>query len=246
MADNRSQFPQRKKNALDNRKLGLSTKCPTDSSKWSSLMWGIYTNQPRITVYTNDPSEQGAWHKGKIEAKLDAPTFFAFMKVIRMVIDAPLDTKYKIENKNFIFPGGKRSESPVHVSDLWAGKDKDGVIWIGVMAVGKDKDRPKIKFPIINPSEYHNLYHGDGTPFTQEECSKMYAEGYVTMLELLMAELLVVEYKEPEQRDGNDRGGRGQGGGGNYNRGNDRGNDRGGRDDNRRGGNDDYDDEIPF
>lgn len=244
MADNRN-FPARKKNALDNRKLALSTKCPTDNSKWSSLVWGLYTNQPRITVYTNCPNDQQGWHKGKIEAKLDAPTFFAFLQMLQNVIDAPLDTKMKIENKNFIFPGGKRSESPVHVSDLWCGKDKDGVIWISVTAVGKDKDRPRIKFPIINPSEFHNLHHGDGTQFTQEECSKLYATGYLGMLRQVMAMLLVVEYKEPEPRDGQGGGGGQRGGqGGGRNNYNDRGGNGGGGRNND--SDDSYDEDIPF
>jgi hypothetical protein len=205
------QRPERKKNALDNTKLKMSAPTPGHQGKYANLVWGLYSNNPRITVYTGDPNdagEQNGW--GKISANLDAPIFFAFLKMLHDVIDAPPDTKNKIENKNFIFPGGKRSEKPVVTSELWVGKDKDGIIWISVSA----RDRPKIKFN-FNKSDFHEFYHGNGEPYTPAESSAVYARGYITLLEGLMTTMLDNHWVEPPPRDPPGGGGQ-RGGGGGY------------------------------
>lgn len=233
------QRPERVKNALDNRKLNLSAPTPGVQGAKASLIWGLYANNPRLTVYTNDPNDSGEQNGyGKISANLDGPTFFAFLELLKVAANAPGEFKDKVENKNFIFPGGKRSERPVVVSELWAGKDKDGIVWISVTA----RDRPKIKFPILSP-DFHQFIHGDGTPYEPAETSKLFALGYINLLDKMMAHLMVTLWVEPEKKDfGGDRGGnRGGGGGGGYNRGGGGGSGGGGG-----GGSSGGDDDIPF
>ena len=210
-------------NALDNKKINLSTPCPGAPDKRSALIWGIISNNPRITVYTNDPSDTGeSKGYGKIDAKLDMPIFFAFMQMLTNVIEHDGEIKQKIENKNFTFFGGKRSDKPVVVSELWVGKDKDGILWMSVTAV----NRPRIKFNFV-PNDFHNFFHGDGTPFTPAETSKIYAKGYVVILEKMMTHIAVNTYVKPEvkqQQSGNNWGGNNNSSGGNYNRSNGGGN----------------------
>lgn len=214
---------QRTKNALDNRKLNLSTKCPADQTKWSSLIWGIYANNPRITVYTNDPSDQGeSKGYGKISANLDLPVFYMFLAKLSEVIDAKDEIKFKFENKNFIFPGGKRSEKPVTTSELWVGKDKDGIVWISVTA----HNRPKIKFPFC-PSDFHFLLNGDGSPVSAAEVSCLCAKAYVTILQNMMATMACNNYIEPTPKP-------------------QRGDSGGGWKPKQGGGNNSYEEEIPF
>lgn len=243
------QRPERKKNALDNRKLNLSAPTPGVQGKYASLIWGLYSNNPRISVFTNDPNDTGEQNGyGKIQAALDAPTFFAFLNILNRAVDATDEFKMKIENKNFIFPGGKRSERPVLVSELWAGRDKEGIIWISVSA----KDRPKIKFN-IGPGDFHELFHGSGEKLTKGEASVLYAKGYIKILENMMTHLLVTEWVEPEKKDfgggggggqrgggGGSYGGGGGGGGGGYNRGG------GGGGESSGGGGSGGGDDIPF
>jgi hypothetical protein len=187
----------RAKNGLDNNKLNLSVPCPADPSKKSSLIWGFHANNPRLTVYTNVPDDQGADKGyGKISANLDMPVFFGFLHLLNQTIAHVGEIKNKIENKNFIFPGGKRSERPVVVSELWVGKDADGVVWLSVTA----KDRPKIKFT-FGTSDFHKFVHGDGTPFTDGEMSVAFASGYVNILEKMMTNMAVSHYVEPVKKD---------------------------------------------
>lgn len=224
----RPPIPPRKKIALDNRKLVLSAPCPTAQGKFSTLSWGLVNNNPRLVVYTNDPADATERNdNGRISANLDAPNFFAFLEMLREVLAAPGPLRLKMENKNYIFPGGKRSEKPVVVSELLVGKGDDGVVWICVAAY--DKERPKIKFQLL-PVEFHQLYHQTGEKFSPGEASKLYATGYIRMLEGMMVNLLCTEWVEPPPREprggGNNRGGgrggygggggRSNGGGGSY------------------------------
>lgn len=238
MAGNFTPTP-RVKNALDNRKLNLSAPVPNVQGKYASLIWGLYSNNPRITVYTNDPNDNNAPGYGKISANLDLPVFYAFLHMLNMAIEAPGEYKNKVENKNYIFPGGKRSDTPVVVSELHVGKDKDGVLWISVTDAMK-KERPRIKFK-FTPGDFHQFQHGDGRPYTEGEASVLFAKGYVNLLNSMMAHLAVVNYVEPPQKDqgggGQRQGGGGGGGGGNWNN-------RGGGGGSSGGGG--QDDDLPF
>lgn len=210
MADNNFQPPVRKKIALDNNKLNLSAECPTAAGKYSKLLWGFHNNNPRITVYTGDPSEStDKTNYGRIIANLDLPILYSFFELLERSITEENGFKAKIENKNFTFYGGKRSDAPVVVSELWVGKDKEGVVWMSVVM----KDRPMIKFSLV-PSTYHNLYHGDGTAFTKSEASVCFAKGYSYLLKQIYAQLSLTEFVDLQAlKDAK------QGGGGGYNRG---------------------------
>lgn len=205
-------LPPRKKIALDNRKLALSAPCPSAPGKFATLSWRLVSNNPRISVYTNDPADMTEKNgNGLIAAAMDAPVFFALMRLMYKIIDGPNGVKEKIENKNYIFPGGKRSEKPVVVSEIIVGKDDEGVVFISVVAY--DKSRPRIKFELL-PNEFHCLYHQNGQQFTKAEASEIYARGYMQCVEGLMTHLLVTEWVEPEKKEnnGNNRGGNRNGG----------------------------------
>lgn len=222
----------RAKNALDNRKITMSVPCPSAKGKYSALMWNIVNNNPRITVFTNDPAD--STDGGKISANMDIVTFYAFIELIKQMCAFDGETKVMIENKNFIFPGGKRSDQPVVVSELWVGKDKEGIVWISVTA----KDRPRIKFP-FGFADFHVFKKADGTPYTKAEMSVIAAQGYIEILQRFMAQLAVDNYVEPPKKQQTG------GGGSNYSNNNNSGGNSGGG-----GGNksfsDDSDDDIPF
>jgi len=230
-------FPQRVKNALDHRKLNLSAPTPGQQGKWSSLIWGFHANNPRITVWTNVPEDQTEKNgNGKIAANMDMPTMFAMVNLLNMAVDAEGEKRWKIENKNFIFPGGKRSEKPVVVSETWIGKDAEGCVFISVTA----RDRPKIKF-VFGSSDFHQFFHQSGEPMTKGETSVLFARGYARILEGILPGLAIANYEEPKPKE--DRGG-GGGNRGNYGSGGGGGNRSGGG-----GGGSSFDaggDDMPF
>lgn len=185
----------RKKNALDHRKLNLFTPCPAAPEKLATLIWGIFSNNPRLTVYTGDPSDNSEQNGyGRISANLDTPTFYAFIRLLEKVANSDKPMKDKIQNKNFAWINNQRAEHPTIVSNLWVGKETDGQVWIGVFADG----RPEIKFHIL-PSDYHSFYHGEtNTPFAAGEVSQLYALGYCDLLRNMVSDILVNDYVEDQ------------------------------------------------
>lgn len=234
------QFQQRPKNAVDNKKLNLTTFWGEPSKK-ASLVWSLVSNNPRIVVYTNEPDVPA--EKAKINANLDLPVFFTMLEVLNQIIEGPNGRQEMVQNKNFIFPGGKRSEKPVVTSKICIGKNEEGVVWISVVA----KDSPKIQFP-FTVSDFHQFQHADGTPYTKAENSVVAARGYMRLLQLLMTQVAVDTYVEPAPQGnkggggGYNRGGGNNGGGGNWDRSGNGGNSGGGG----RKDSFDGDEDIPF
>jgi hypothetical protein len=186
----------RVKNALDDTKMKLTAPAPTAAGKTASLVWGITGNNPRATVYTQDPNENDErTGYGKIIAKLDITVFNAFMVLVRQIANGPTDTKAKMENKNYTWFNRKRSDTPAVINTLWAGKDKDGGVWISI----DEQNRPKIKFYISTP-DFHCLYNGDGTPFTPEQVSKTFTIGYTELVQRTMNNLFTTTWVAPEPK----------------------------------------------
>lgn len=224
MSDNNRFRKPLPKTALSEYKLRLEAPAPEGGTRKPSLAFSVAKNQPRISVYTNIESDR---NRGMVIAKMDTPTFFGFLQLLRNVIEGESDTKYSIENKEHTFFNGERSREPKVTSTTVVGKDREGRVFIGVVA----KNITPIKF-IFGPTDYHHLVHKDGTPFTQAELSVLYAKGYLELLHNLIPSVLDTHYTEPEPRNNNRGGG---GGGGNYNRGGGGNYNRGGG--NRGGGN---------
>lgn len=213
MADNKFRPPPREKNALDNSKLKLYA--PNAKGKMASLAIQLVKNNPRIVVYTNDPEDTVDY--GKITANMDMLTFFALLQLITTAANHQGEFREKIDNKNFTWPGGQRSEKPSVVSSTIVSKDAEGVVYISISA----PRRPVIKFQ-FGENEYHNFIKSDGTPLSKGEGSQRVALGYVSLMEKIMAHLAVVNYVEPEQKQAGGSNGGGfnrGGGGGGYNRG---------------------------
>lgn len=247
---NRPAAAPRVKSFIDHRKLWISA--DNGQGKKGTLKWDIYKNNPRITVYTNIPDDRD---NGRISANLNPQVFAAFMTLVQRAIDfRPTadqpEFKVKIENMRPNFQkGGGKPDGMVGASELWIGKDSQGIVWLSVTAY----NRPKIKFQFFT-DEYHNFYHGTGERFSAGETSVLMAEGYLKVLAEIMGPLYVNLYVEEEPRNGGNQGGnRGGNGGGGWQ--NNRGGNGGGQGGNQGGGggggNRSYgqgggDDDIPF
>lgn len=187
MSDNKPQ-----KTFLANPKLRLTTPCPTAKGKYSNLSFDIWNSNPRVVVTTNDPNlanpENGY---GRITAALDAPTMMAFIELMKQVVNTPESTKIKIEN--FGNQKGGDPKVPSHLTDLWIGKDDNGLVFISV--INTQPGWPVIKFIFsASDSRYHKVYHGDGTEFTKAEYSVLYAKSYIRLLTEVYNSLFVRDY----------------------------------------------------
>lgn len=208
---NGNSYPQREKNVLDDRKLRLSTK--NEQGKWANLSFGVYSNNPRVTVYSGIDGDKD---NGRISANMDTPAFYVFLHKLAEVIDfVPTedakDIKYKIENKRPNFQkGGGRPNGTVTESELWFGKSANGVVWLSVTGY----QRPKIQFKFGEGVEYHSFFHGNGEQFTEGELSKAFAKAYLEALYGIIPVLKTTKYVEPQPKQQN---GGGYNGGGQQN-----------------------------
>lgn len=204
----------RVKIALDNNKLNLSAPS-TESGKTASLIWGLVKNNPRITVWTRDSQDMTEKNgNGRIQAELDLPILFSIIEILEKLTGEEPGTRYKLENKNFTFYGGKRSDKPEVLTEIWVGKDKEGFVYISVTAT----NRPVIKFRIAPSTGFHTWYTQSGEPVAPAELAKAYVKGYLNILRGIYSHLAVTEFvdiqaeKAAKQGGGNQYGNNRQGG----------------------------------
>jgi hypothetical protein len=186
-----NRLPKPKKTPLENNKLALYTK--NEEGKTARLVWTIINNNPRIMVYTNLTADKNN-NYGRISANLDLPTMMLVTEYLKSMKSMERGTKYVMENKTFTYVGDKRSDEPSKVSELWIGKDNEGVIWLSVVS----ENRPKIKFELLL-SNYHHLISTDGTPVAKGALSEMMANAYSNMLSSLYTHIYVSNYVEPAE-----------------------------------------------
>lgn len=151
-------------------KLTMFAKTPGVERGNARLQWGMRDLAPRITVFTNDPNDQGA-NKGMIYAGFNAETFMIFLELLKQVANSEeVEIRHKIDTYGMRFEDNVRTNDRILVSELWFGKDRDGIIWLSLIA----PDRPKIRFN-FTISDWHAIYRTDGNRFSEKDASKLAA-----------------------------------------------------------------------
>ena len=199
MAGPQFQAPPRAKNAMDEFKLRLSCPPAQGAQKPGSFAISLVANNPRIDVYTNVPNDK---MNGNIRAAMDMPTFYMLLEAMQDALTLEDGMVLKIQNLNHTFFEGKRSDQPKLVSTTCVGRDKEGCLFLAVVA----KDRPYLKFNLL-PSNYHAMIGTDGNPLDKRAASNYFLRGYRAMLQSMMAAVAVKEYVEPVKKDFNGGGG---------------------------------------
>lgn len=182
-----------KKQLINENKLGLEAPNGIEG-KAASLTFGFQNNNPRVVVWTRDPADTVDF--GQIRAQLDMPSFYSFIELLRMALNATGPVEYIIDNENFTYENNVKSDKPVKVSELHVGRDEDGCVWISVYG----QNRPKIKFHLA-PTKWHHFRHANGTAFTKKENSDIFTRAYISMLTEVMATTGVTNYVIPEKRE---------------------------------------------
>lgn len=155
------------------------------------LAWCIYKGNPRLTVFTNTKSDSVS--NGVISAPMDPRTFFTFLERLKQLADGEPGKKGKIscmttgrdENGN-----GSATGEKVLLSELVYGKDDQGIVWISIVA----KDRPRIKFE-HHISDFHEIFHGDGSPCSKSESSVAHAKATIRLAEEIYP-MLIKEWND--------------------------------------------------
>lgn len=189
-------FNERTKNAMDNVKLRLSTKCPTPSGKgkFANLTWQVVNGNPRIVVYTGDPEDKHDY--GRITAKTDIIIFSMIIEAIRKMSQAPKGEKLIINCQDYTWFGGKKSEQPEITAQIYVGKDQEGFTYLSVIDPVR-KERPKVKFQFKPPS-FSEILDKNGNPLEAEELSRLVANAYADALAFHANYLSIQTWVEPK------------------------------------------------
>lgn len=205
--------PPRVLTALDEIKLRLTAEPVNGGKGRPSLSTRLAKNNVRLTVYTNVEGDAGG---GKIEAALDSPNFFVFLRYIDMAIKSKEHFHRKIENKNYTWSGGKRSDHPSVTSTIIVEREEDGSIFISIV----NNMATPVKFYFL-PSTFHTYKNKDGQ-VNRAEITQIYASAWIDLLARLTPHVLADNYIPPEPKNndfkgGNRNNGGGQNQGGGYN-----------------------------
>lgn len=155
----------------------LFTQAPGSQNKNSRLVWGVLNGNPRISVFTNVPSDQQTRY-GIITAAMDPNTFLGFLTQFERVARGQIE-KFKVECRNSPRDKDGKQGEIRKVSDVFVGRNEQGIIWISV--VDADEKRPKIVFE-YRISRYHQFFKPDGSAFTEAEASQVVALASISAL----------------------------------------------------------------
>jgi hypothetical protein len=148
-------------------KFSMYTPSPGAEGKRAKLAWVVRDGNPRISVSTFNPSDTV---KAPINAAMNPETFEIFLNEFERIIRSEKPEKMKIDCLRGVRGGeDNRVTEKVLDSELWFGKDDEGVAFISVIS----GTRPKIKFE-FNISDYHKIHRSSG-PITKAEASCLQA-----------------------------------------------------------------------
>jgi hypothetical protein len=159
-------------------KFNMFADSPGVEGRRARLVWGVRDGNPRITVFTNNPNSKGL--EGIISAPMSPQVFIAFLTLFEDVIKGPNDIKRKMDNDTSRRDEDNKPVDKSLLSEVFFGKDSNGIVWISVIAPSK----PKIKFE-FRLSDYHRFYKTDGTQFTESEASVLEAISVIQCLKAL-------------------------------------------------------------
>lgn len=169
----------------------MFTAAPGVEGKQSRLAWCVRDGQPRITVYTNIPSDASNMY-GILSANMNPETFFVFLDELEKIALGQSNVKRALTcYTSFRQENGSYGEKKL-MSKLLFGKDENGMVWLSVVA----ENRPKIKFE-IKFSDWHELLLEDGTSPPASELSVAQTLAICKAMRVIYARL-VSEFRQPK------------------------------------------------
>lgn len=203
MSDQQQNPNPRVKTALEEPKLRLLGDILKGARRPSTLQITMFGNQLRVTCYTNVENDK---NNGRIEAKMDSITAYAFFECFRDVLNHSGPIKRFVECKTVVNGDWK---NPVLESTLVVGRGDDNVVFVGI--VSADNDRPRLQFR-LRPTDFHALLGEDRKPLPEDVVSEIYGRAYLNLMSQLSANVLDTHFREPQRQQG----GNGGGGGSNW------------------------------
>lgn len=173
-------------------RLAKYTPTPGVEGKSAKLATCIRDGYPRLTVFTNHPDDKVAG--GAINAPADPATFMTFLTLLEEAALAKGEYRFAIECDSTRTVNDKREK--FHATTIVGGQDKEGIVWLSVVA----QDRPKIRFD-FKMNDFHRITV-NGTPMNPSEASCASALAYVMTCKQVFPALFM-DVAPPVPRNGN-------------------------------------------
>lgn len=157
------------------------------NGKRPRLAFGFRDGNPRIIIYTGEQGPQAVITYG-----MDYTNFGYFLETFKSVIEGPDGTK---ESMDSILPA-QDGMPEKNIGVLHAGKTKDGIVYLSVIAEGK----PKLVFT-IKSSKFHRYFDASKNPVEESVISKRMAISLYNYL-YNIASKVAVDYMVEEYTHG--------------------------------------------
>ncbi len=212
------------KNSIDNtiikvygKKLENGTGAPSLSVK---LVQTRADMQIRVDVYTNVANDK---EKGLIRQDFSIYSFNWFLEQMELALHGnaamgiePIkaDQRISLDVSDYVWAGGKRSDSPMLKNKLFFGRNPEGLYFISL--VNYDSSRPKIQFFLELPNRM--AFVKNGQPLKNEEASFISACSFIRTVRIGMASRspsVAFNPYDPNAKGGNSGGRGGYSAGGN-------------------------------
>lgn len=165
-------------------RLSIFTPTPGHEGNRAKVTFGFRNENPRISVFTNDPNDLNGG-KTPINCGVDPATFITLLDQMEAVVKADQPTKIKFETDGTRYENNERTKDRQLLSTLFFGKDDSGVCWISVQA----ENRPRIKFE-FKVSDWHRFFKSDGSKMSIAEASAASAMSMILIMRQMTVQLL--------------------------------------------------------
>lgn len=189
-----TEFTGEKSRYLDLAKFNLYAPLSTNSGARARLTWGLINGNPRVTVFTNDPSD--TVDNKVIPFNMTYEILFILFDVIEKIAKNQGEIRRIFKYSRRVYENGKPTDDIVEVSKLLVGKDNDGMCWISVTA----DNRPQIKFE-FNIGNQTTIFGQDNQPLAPSLVSAATAIGTAKGLQAAYAGVLSEIFLNPPPRE---------------------------------------------
>lgn len=165
----------------------------------------IVNGNPRFRVYMNDGGNNKA-----ISFALDPAKAYSILEAVNHFSRNKDSSRISLELKSSYDHKGGRTDKPSVVSEIFVGRNSDGIVYIAFRAKGE-------KTAVFNfKSDYFAVLKGaDGEALDPVLESELTSRGWAKLLESMIGSYLTARTTEPPKRTPPNGGGGNSGGGGN-------------------------------